>query len=325
MTVQPALINQDVLRRFRHLLARDRLAHAYLFAGPQCSGKAQTALAVAKLLNCDHPTGEEAGFCDACPSCRKIDSGNHPDVTLIETENSRVITIDQIRGVITRCQLRPFEGKKKVYIIKEAERLSLEGSNAVLKTLEEPVKDSVFILTTAVLERVLSTIKSRCHSVHFFPLGQDILLRELKECVRGDEESAHFYAFYSEGCAGKARSLHEAGFLIHKNQVIDHVVFQRDAEPYLKTLLADQEKTQEALNILLSWFRDVVLMKQGVGAQRVAHRDRLEDLARAKQQYTTGQLFAIIDEIVQTKRMLQENLNVKIAFYILRDKIWIRS
>jgi DNA topoisomerase IB len=66
-------------------------------------------------------------------------------------------------------------------------------------------------------------------------------------------------------------------------------------------------------------------MKQGVGSQRVAHRDRLEELTRAKQQYTSEQLFAIIDEIVQTKRMLHENLNVKIAFHILRDKIWIRS
>ncbi|MFA5259971.1 MAG: DNA polymerase III subunit [Candidatus Omnitrophota bacterium] len=325
MNVQPVLINQKVFRRFTKLLARDRLAHAYLFIGPQCSGKVQTALGVAKLLNCERPPQDDAGFCDECPSCRKIDSGNHPDVTVIETDNSRVITIDQIRGVITRCQLRPFEGKKKVYVIKEADRLNPEGSNAVLKTLEEPVKDSVFILTTAVPERILSTIKSRCHSIHFFPLGQDALTQELKDFDRRDEESAHFYAFYSEGCAGKARSLHEAGFLLHKNQVVDHIVFQRDDEPYLKTLLADQEKTQEALNILLSWFRDVVLMKQGVGSQRVAHRDRLEELTRAKQQYTSEQLFAIIDEIVQTKRMLHENLNVKIAFHILRDKIWIRS
>ncbi|HOY10875.1 MAG TPA: AAA family ATPase, partial [Candidatus Omnitrophota bacterium] len=249
MTLQPALINQDVLRRFVQLVGRDRLAHAYLFVGPQCSGKTQTALGVAKLLNCDQPPREgDADFCGVCPSCRKIDSGNHPDVTLIQTENSRVISIDQIRGVITRCQLRPFEGRKKVYIIKEAERLSLEGSNAVLKTLEEPVKDSVFILTTAVPERVLSTIKSRCHSVCFFPLGQDALMRELKNSACEDEESAHFYSFYSEGCAGKAQSLHEAGFLARKNQVVDHVVFQRDNEPYLKTLLADADKTQEALN-----------------------------------------------------------------------------
>ncbi|HQO57206.1 MAG TPA: DNA polymerase III subunit delta' C-terminal domain-containing protein [Candidatus Omnitrophota bacterium] len=325
MTLQSAFINQDVLRRFAQLVGRDRLAHAYLFVGPQCAGKTQTALGVAKLLNCDHPPQGDAGFCGVCPSCRKIDSGNHPDVTLIQPENSRVISIDQIRGVITCCQLRPFEGKKKVYIIKEAGRLSLDGSNAVLKTLEEPVKDSVFILTTAVPERVLSTIKSRCHSVCFFPLGQDALTRELKDSACGDEESAHFYSFYSEGCAGKAKSLREAGFLSRKNQVVDHIVFQRDNEPYLKTLLSDQETAQEALNILLSWFRDIVLMKQGVGAERVAHRDRIQELARAKQQYTTEQLFAIIDEIVQTQRMLYENLNVKIAFNILRDKIWIRS
>ena len=325
MNTQSVVINQDVLQRFIKLAERNRLAHAYLFIGPQSSGKSQTALAVAKLMNCDTPPEGHAVFCDACPSCRKIDSGNHPDVTVIETESSQVIKIAQIRELITRSQLRPYEARKKVYIIKEVEHLSPEGSNAILKTLEEPVKDSVFILTTAVPERILGTVKSRCHSIHFFPLGQDTLAQELRDSDFPDEDSAHFYAFYSEGCAGKARSLHEAGFLLRKNEVVDQIVFQRDSEAYLKTLLADKEKTHEALDVLLSWFRDIVLMKQGVGHQRVAHRDRRTDLVQAKQQYTIHQLFAIIDEIVQTKRLLHENLNVKIAFYILRDKIWIRS
>ncbi len=324
MSLQQVFVNQTILQRFIQLSQRKRLAHAYLFVGPHASGKVETALTVAKYINCEHRAEEDSAPCENCPACHKINTGNHPDVTTLSSDNRQAMKIAQIRDMIARSQLRPFEAKKKVYIIKDVELLSIEGSNAVLKTLEEPASDSLFILTSAVPERLLSTVKSRCHMMNFSPLSQTSLARDLIDHDDHDEESAHFLAFYSEGCAGKARILQEQGFLQTKNDVIDNIIFVRHNEPYMKNLLSDKDRIHESLDVLLSWFRDLVLVKQGVEAARVAHVDRIEDLERVKQEYTFDQLFAIIDEIVQTKRLLNENLNVKIAFNLLRDKIWIK-
>ncbi len=137
-------MNETILKRFAKLLVANRLAHAYLFVGPQGLGKSEAALSVAKLVNCERNDGT---FCDECSSCRRITSGNHPDIYRLDRGEEETIKIEQVRELLSRTAFRPFEARRKVFIIKNIEDLTTEAGNALLKTLEEPTASNLLLLT----------------------------------------------------------------------------------------------------------------------------------------------------------------------------------
>jgi DNA polymerase-3 subunit delta' len=153
-------------------LERGRLAHAYLFSGDNLGEMEGVARTLSKTLNCANPVRGENGqpldSCDVCLNCRRIDSGNHPDVQWVRPESKlRVITIDQVRELIQTIVLKPTEADYKVAVIVAADRLNVQAANAFLKTLEEPPPRSVLVLLTTALDQVLETILSRCLRLHF--------------------------------------------------------------------------------------------------------------------------------------------------------------
>lgn len=131
---QELQFSQSVMDRFAKLRQKQKLAHAYLFIGPAFIGKKETALGVAKLLNCEQGDQINA-FCDQCSSCLKINAGSHPDIHLIESDFGETIKIDQVRNLIAQAKLRPFEATKKIFIMQNIENLTVEGANALLKVL----------------------------------------------------------------------------------------------------------------------------------------------------------------------------------------------
>ncbi len=154
-------------------LAAGRLAHAYLFSGDDLGEMEDLARTLAKVLNCANPpsrapSGQALDSCDHCLNCRRIDSGNLPDLQWVRPESKlRVITIEQIRDLIQTISLKPTEAEYKVAIISGADRLNVQAANAFLKTLEEPPARSIIILLTTSFEQVLETIVSRCLRLHF--------------------------------------------------------------------------------------------------------------------------------------------------------------
>jgi len=171
---QDIQINDLIMRRFVTLINHQRLAHAYMFVGASYSGKGQTARALAKLINCEKADiKKDEKACGNCSSCVKIDSGNHPDVHILESEINETIKINETRDILKHVRLKPFEGKKKILIIRNIETITHEAGNALLKTLEEPTQDSLILLTTSKPERVLPTIKSRCHSMLFSSMSKE--------------------------------------------------------------------------------------------------------------------------------------------------------
>jgi len=144
-------------------LKTGRLAHTYLFTGPEGAEKQELVNGFARSLNCEKETIFES--CD-CRSCRKTDNRNHPDVHWLgEDEKARSIKIEEIRDLIHQSSLKPYEGKRKVFILKGAERLTLEAANALLKTLEEPPLHSIFVLSVENKAHLLQTIQSRACEV----------------------------------------------------------------------------------------------------------------------------------------------------------------
>lgn len=153
-------------------LERGRLAHAYLFSGHDLGELEAIARTLAKTLNCQQPVRAQNGVaidcCDQCANCRKISNGNHADVHWVRPESkSRIVSVEQMRGLMQEINLKPTEAEYKVAVIVAADRLNVQGANAFLKTLEEPPPKSVLILLTTEQQRLLETIVSRCLRLNF--------------------------------------------------------------------------------------------------------------------------------------------------------------
>lgn len=313
-------LNQTILKRFVVLREKGRLAHAYLFIGPPNIGKGETALAVAKLLNCEAPPKET--FCDACPSCRKINSGNHPDVFVIDNGYGESIKIEQIRELLSRNKLRPFMAAWKVFIIRNIENLTLEGANAFLKTLEEPSAGSLLLLTTSVPEKNPDTIRSRCHAIYVPAVSSHDLAQQLRGEYHMDEDSSHFLAYFAQGCLGTAGKLKENQFVEQKDALMDGFILNRPEEALIKEILAEKGRTKELLDILLSWMRDCLLVKAGVSDGRLIHLDRLQDLKDFQKKYTFKDLNKLNEAVVDMCRLLADNLNIKLPLLIIGEQLW---
>lgn len=272
------LVQPQILERFQRLINSERLAHAYLFAGPAQTGKMATALALAQMVNCLEPGAP----CGDCASCHKIAGGNHPDVHIIGNSDEDAIKIDEVRQMLAQVGLRAYEAQTKVFILHEAQRMTTEAANALLKTLEEPAGHTLIILTSAVAESCLATIKSRCHIVKFFA-QEDRLPQD-------------------------------------KDRILD-VFLSRGNEDFLKTLSTDRAMTADAMRVLLSWVRDVLLYKNGVESSHLIYQNRIKDLEKMSRR-SVQDLCALNHQIVRVKALSDENLNVKMALSLMKERLW---
>lgn len=211
-----AVVGQDiVLRALRRAIERDRLPHALLFAGPQGVGKATTALLLAQALNCR--VAGPLDTCGDCVSCNKIGRGIHPDILWI-APTPRVIRIEQItprdrssippaRTAVGFVGYAPYEGRKKVIVIRGAHAMTEPAQNAFLKTLEEPPPSSILILTSQAPGSLLPTVVSRCQTLRFSPVAQETVREYLEQQVQLPAEEARLRAALTPGSIGGALAL----------------------------------------------------------------------------------------------------------------------
>ena len=188
-------------------VARDTLPPALLLAGPSGVGKRRAALAVAEALNCLSPVTTpafERDACGECASCRRIERGVHPDVITIEPGDTGSIKIEQVRDVIDRAGYRPFEGRRRVVIIDEADAMVPPAQNALLKTLEEPPSASVFMLVSSMPDALLATVRSRCPRLRFGPLTVAEVVDALMRDHDYAEADARAAAADADGSVGRA-------------------------------------------------------------------------------------------------------------------------
>jgi len=298
-------------------LEQGRLQGGLLFTGPQGVGKKLIAQTLAKAVNCEQL---QMDSCDRCVSCLKIDRNVHPDVRLIQSDESE-IKIEDIRQLQREIFLRPYEARMKVFIINDAHRLTAEASGALLKTLEEPPANSLLILISDKPALLFKTIVSRCKRLKFRPLEQERLQEVLIKEHGLDLHRAHYLAYVSEGRLGRALRLKETDVLREKNAVIDNFLFRRKAQ-FDDLSKEDRGRIKEDLNILATWFRDIYLVKIGMPQAAVIHEDRKSDLLKVMGRFSFSELHEIMNAITRSIFYLEHNINIKLLLYNLKAQVW---
>jgi DNA polymerase-3 subunit delta' len=274
-------------QRLVSLLARsirqDSLPPSLIFAGPAGVGKRLVALAAAQALNCPNRTEAEPGHgaaeprfidaCGVCPVCARIARGIHPDVLFVEPGENGSIKIEQVREIVERVGYRPFEGRRRVVIIDEADSLVPQAQNALLKTLEEPPSCSVFILVTSRPDTLLPTVRSRCPVLRFRALDADEVARALVKQGRSQSE-ARAVAATADGSVGHALDA-SAGDLVEAREAAALVLAQAaagaDRLEAARNLVSktsgkgseDRERLATKLRAMSSLLRDVEVLSAG--------------------------------------------------------------
>ncbi|MBM3248440.1 MAG: DNA polymerase III subunit delta' [Candidatus Omnitrophica bacterium] len=314
------IIGQDKVINF--LIAsinNDMFASSYLFIGPDGVGKTLVAKEFAKLLNCETASLDA---CDICNSCMKINKNIHPDVHVVEKDGSD-IKIDNIRQLERDIHLKPFEARKKVFIVKDAHFMNAEAANALLKTLEEPPKDSIIILTTSYPHRIFSTIASRCRKVYFSSIDIEKLSSILENDFHLGKADSHYLSYFTEGRLGKAVALKEKEILGEKNMIIDDFINSENLRQNFFDLDAkNKDDIRYNLDILMTWFRDIMLLKCGIDTASLVNSDRRKELLDLKNEYKMEDLLKIMHRILDTYTMLDYNINPKFSLEFLRTKTW---
>lgn len=319
-----AILGQPLaLRLLRQAMAANKLAHAYLFVGPQGVGKRLTAMELAKALNCRSPRADGSA-CDTCISCRKMapDPPTHPDLMVV-VPDGRFIKTDQMRELQSEMYARPVEGRARIAIIDGAERLNAEAGNRVLKLLEEPPAYAVFVLLTHNLAGILPTIASRCQIVNFPPLAIDEVAAFLQEQRQLDAGQARLFAALSGGSIGRAAEIagspevmqrrDEAYELLRQLDQLDDVDLLSQSEGLDK----QKENLDAWLEMVTTWLRDALVLSQEAPERLVVNADKVPEVRRLAIRYETQGLMAMLEAVSDTRGQLLRNANTRLALDVL--------
>ena len=310
----------------RHAVAAGRVAHAFLFTGPPAIGKFALASAFAQALNC---TGEAAP-CGHCRACRLIAQNRHPDVRVIQMpDDKREIGIDQIRTVLHEASLKPYEALWKAYIVRDAESMSEEAANCLLKTLEEPPPQVILMLTAPTPEALLPTLVSRCQPMPMHPLPISQIETALQTQFGCDPQRAGLLARLSNGrmgwavqaagdqtiLEGRQRLLDRLAALSHATRV-DRMAFAAEqAQRYGKDM-PERQSVHAVLDLWSTWWRDLLLAKAGCQNMMV-NADRTDALQNETRRYSLGQVRAFLESLRAAGQHLRQNVNPRLALEVL--------
>ena len=313
----PIIGHQQIVEQLQHTVASDRIAGAYLFVGPTGVGKETVARYFAQLIFCEQEA-QPPIVCGECLACRKVDSGNHPDLQFIRPEGS-LLKIGQIRELQKQIIYEPLEASRKVYILTDVERMNAEAENCLLKTLEEPPASSVLILLTSNLRTLLPTTRSRCQILQFHLMPTQELTEILVELFSVAPEQATTLAITADGAIGKALTQLEKGDILAEEvpeilKATDRLAAFRLAEHF--------KDNPDTLGELVTWYRDLLFLQQGAPNDLITHIHSLRELQSIVPRYSRLRLQQAIQTVFDTKSLIENtNTNATLALEVMCLKL----
>lgn len=317
------IIGQEQIKN--HLLEgikNGSLSHAYIINGETGSGRRLLASALTKTLLCENRT-EQGDACGKCKSCLQTDSGNHPDVRFVTHEKAS-IGIDDIREqLVNDITIKPYSSKHKIYIIPDANKMTEQAQNALLKTMEEPPEYATILLLTENSQNLLPTVISRCVTLNTEPLRQEEITKYLIKNLQMEPEQAKIAAGFCQGNVGKA--IHFASsddFQEMKNDTlrllkkIDSMDIS-DIMSIIKELSQHKGRINEYLDLMLLWYRDVLMFKVTKDANLLLYRDEYKAISEQASIRNYEDIENIIKAIDKAKIRLNANVNFETAIELL--------
>lgn len=321
-----------------------KMPHAMLFTGIDGIGKRSAAAAFAMVCNCSgemypvvSPEAEAPGQeslpgagrktpepCGHCRSCRKIQAGSHPDIVRIEPAG-QFIRIAQIRELLGTLAMKPYEARLRVVIVSDAHAMNPEAGNALLKILEEPPESTVLILTACGTTDLLPTVVSRCQQIRFSPLSLDCLVTMLVKKEGVDPEDARVLAAMADGSYTRALRLCRQDWIERRRWLINAGGFLMGASStrvamtgvmaLALELVEKKSGLQEALDILMSFYRDLAVIKFRQG--RIINEDLMEKIHAAAGDLCETALVTNLEAIETTRKHIRGNANPRLAIELL--------
>ena len=303
-------------------LEQERVSHAYLFLGREGLGKKALAVELARSVLCSCGEVENCG----CTCCKKIDHGNHPDLRIFRrTENRRELGIDIIREMQRRLAFRPYEGQRRFFIIAEADRMTRQAANSLLKTLESPPDYATLILLAEEEELLLPTILSRCQQIRLKPIPKFRIIEELKS-LNLTEEKASLIAGLSGGSPGRARKLAEDESLMERRKEILNFLSRPEEYNYFNIFQKSKEWLEwfkedfPLADLLMDWQRDIMIVEQA-GKENLSNFDYYSEIKAVRQRLSTGQAVKALELAAGAAQDLENNVRSDLVLQVLMIKL----
>ena len=316
------IYGQDQIKEhLQNALSTGKISHAYIINGEKSSGKEFIAKVFAMALQCE---AEGDRPCQECRSCRQALSGNHPDIIRVAHEKPNTISVDDIRAQVNGdVAIKPYSGRYKVYILNEAEKMTAQAQNALLKTLEEPPEYAVIMLLTSNLNALLPTILSRCVVLDMKPVPDEIVRRYLCSRLQVPDYKAEVCVAFARGNIGKAKALATSeDFEKVKAEALSLLKYIQEMD--LNEIIAAVKKITEYklevndyLDICVIWYRDALLFKATSDVNHLIFREELQALRRTAQRSSYEGIENIIKALDTAKKRLDANVNFELVMEML--------
>lgn len=333
------IINQEKpVSRLLTMFIKNTVPHALLFTGIEGIGKNAVALALAMAFNCENrfetklnpipPNDFSDLVCLKCASCKKILSSNHPDIIQINP-SGKMIKIAQIRDLCSTLLVKPFEAEKRVVIINKSETMNQEAGNALLKVLEEPPDNTLFILISGQSSDLLPTILSRCQHIGFNPVSSENIEVYLKKNCKVEPETAEIVASMANGSIKKAVEIAGNGkkqrqWLTKRLWIIDEFNSLNSRNTgacllFAEKLATQKESVADLLDILLNYVRDLIIFR--FSPEKIINRDLTEKIADFSKKISVKSLLSITDHLQSAQKDIKSNASLRLTLELMVMKI----
>lgn len=324
---------ESIISHMKNAIKLNKISHAYIINGEKGMGKKTIAKIFSMTLQCEKG-GDEP--CMQCHSCKQAISNNHPDIRWITHEKPSTIAIDEVREQINNdILIKPYSSKYKIYIVDEAEKLTVQAQNALLKTIEEPPAYGIIMLLTNNKDSFLQTILSRCVALEMRPVASTDIINYLREKEKIPDYQAKMVVNFAGGNLGRAirlASMEEFNEL--KDMLIRHLTGICDASVtdisgYVKEAATFKDNIAEYIDLMVAWFRDVLIFKASKDINQLIFKEDISLIEKyvIRISYNgINRIFEAADKVVLRLRAnVNFDLTIELLLMCIRENLYIEN
>lgn len=315
--------HNHIIEYIQNAVLAGAVSHAYILNGERGSGKKTLARLFSMALQCQN-RDEDGDACGKCPSCKQAINNNQPDIIRVTHEKPNTISVDDIREQVNNdIVIKPYSSPYKVYIIADADLMSVQAQNALLKTIEEPPEYVVIMLLTVNADTLLPTVRSRCVMLKLRNIRDQLVKKYLMEQIEIPDYKADLCTAFAQGNMGQAIMLATSEYF---NEIKDEVIrlMTHIDEMELDELFAAVKKSadyklsiSDYLDLIAVWYRDVLIFKATKNINRVIFSDQLSHIQKRATKSSYEGIGIILEALEKSKARLKANVSFDLVMELL--------